>query len=65
MPISFRVCMKPTSSISRDQESVDLNAKCNTKLVVKGRHDPFIGIRAVPVMEACAALAVLDSMTEA
>jgi len=64
MPISFRVCMKPTSSISRDQESVDLNAKCNTKLVVKGRHDPCIGIRAVPVMEACAALAVLDSMTE-
>ncbi len=64
MPISFTVCMKPTSSISRKQESVDLDAKSNAEIIVKGRHDPCIGIRAVPVMEACAALAILDSMTE-
>jgi len=64
MPLSFTVCMKPTSSISRPQDSVDLDTKTNTELVIKGRHDPCIGIRAVPVMEACAAIALLDSFPE-
>lgn len=62
MPVNFNVCMKPTSSISRKQESVDLDLKCSAELVVKGRHDPCIGIRAVPVMEACAALVVADNL---
>lgn len=65
MPLLFTVCIKPTSSISRPQESVDLEEKTSAELVIKGRHDPCIGIRAVPVMEACAALAVLDSLMEA
>ncbi len=64
MPLLFTVCIKPTSSISRPQQSVDLDDKTETELVIKGRHDPCIGIRAVPVMEACAAIAVLDSIME-
>ena len=64
MPLLFTVCMKPTSSISRPQQSVNLDDKTETELVIKGRHDPCIGIRAVPVMEACAAIAVLDSIME-
>lgn len=64
MPLVFNVCMKPTSSISRPQESVDLEVKTSAELIVKGRHDPCIGIRAVPVMEACGAIAILDSFSE-
>lgn len=64
MPLLFTVCIKPTSSISRPQQSVNLDDKTETELVIKGRHDPCIGIRAVPVMEACAAIAVLDSIME-
>ncbi len=64
MPLVFTVCMKPTSSISRPQESIDLETKTGAELVIKGRHDPCIGIRAVPVIEACAALAVLDNLME-
>jgi chorismate synthase len=65
MPLTFTVCIKPTSSISRSQESVDLVEKVGAELQINGRHDPCIGIRAVPVIEACAALAVLDSIMEA
>jgi chorismate synthase len=64
MPIGFTVCMKPTSSISREQESINLETGESERLIIEGRHDPCIGIRAVPVMEACAALALLDSISE-
>ncbi len=64
MPIIFNVCMKPTSSISKKQESINLKTQESEELVIKGRHDPCIGIRAVPVMEACAALAILDHISE-
>ncbi len=64
MPVVFNVCMKPTSSISRNQRSVDLINKVNTELVIKGRHDPCIGIRAVPVIEACTALVLMDCLLE-
>ncbi len=61
-PIVFRVALKPTPSIAREQESVDLDAMADDELVVHGRHDPCIVPRAVPVVEAAAALAVLDAM---
>lgn len=64
MPIVFNVCMKPTSSISKNQRSVDLIKRENTELVIKGRHDPCIGIRAVPVIESCAAIALMDCLLE-
>ena len=62
MPIIFRVAFKPTASISIPQESVDLASGENTVLSIKGRHDPCIAVRAVPVVEACAAIVLLDYM---
>lgn len=60
MPLVFSVCMKPTPSIAKKQNSVDLEKNESAILEIKGRHDPCIGVRAVPVIEACAALALLD-----
>jgi chorismate synthase len=57
--------MKPTASIALEQDSVDLKNNVETRLAIRGRHDPCIGIRAVPVLEACAALVTLDYMMEA
>jgi len=58
MPVIFSVAMKPTPSIFTEQDSVDLSKKCDTKLSIKGRHDPCIAVRAVPVIEACTAIAI-------
>ncbi|MHB1483982.1 MAG: chorismate synthase [Saccharofermentanales bacterium] len=60
MPILFRVAFKPTPSIAREQESIDLAAKENIILQIKGRHDPCVVPRAVPVVEAACAIAILD-----
>ncbi len=59
-PIVFRLAMKPTSSIGIEQDSVDLKTMEPVKLLVKGRHDPCIAPRAVPVAEAVAAITALD-----
>ncbi len=64
MPITLRVAVKPTPSISRPQETVDYSAMKNETLVVKGRHDPCIVARAVPCVEAAVSLAVLSHMLE-
>ena len=55
-PILFRAAMKPTPSIALRQQTVSLEAGTAAELIVTGRHDPCIGIRAVPVVEAVAAL---------
>ena len=60
MPVIFRTTIKPTPSISRQQQSVSLSRMEETELVVKGRHDPCIVPRAVPVVEAAAAIAIYD-----
>ena len=60
MPIVFKVALKPTPSIAKEQNSVSFKEKQNTKLVIKGRHDPCIVLRAVPCVEAAAAVAILD-----
>ncbi|MCI4323139.1 MAG: chorismate synthase [Thermoplasmata archaeon] len=60
MPLTFRVAFKPTASIARPQESVDLLTHAPVQLVVVGRHDPCIVPRAVVVVEAIAAIAVAD-----
>ena len=60
MPVIFRASFKPTPSISRSQQSVSLSRMENTELEVKGRHDPCIVPRAVPVVEAAAAIAIYD-----
>ena len=63
-PITFRVAIKPTSSIAIEQDSVNLQTGENTRLRVHGRHDPCIVPRAVPCVEAAAALAVYDALLE-
>ena len=63
-PVVFRVAFKPTPSISKEQDSVDLVSGKATKLVVKGRHDPCVVLRAVPCVEAAAAIAVYDAVLE-
>ena len=60
MPLVFRVAVKPTPSIAQEQQSVSLSRMENTILKVKGRHDPCIVPRAVPVVEAAAAIAIFD-----
>lgn len=60
MPIVFNVAIKPTASIFKEQDSVNINSKENTKLKIQGRHDSCIVVRAVPVIEAVAAIAIYD-----
>lgn len=62
MPLIARIAFKPTPSIATEQDSVDLEKKENTKLIVKGRHDPCVVLRAVPIVEAALALGILDCM---
>ena len=64
MPVVFRTAMKPTPSIALQQDSVDLARMEPAKLTVKGRHDPCIVPRAVPCIEAAAAIAVCDMLFE-
>ncbi len=59
-PIVFSVAVKPTPSIAAKQRSVNLKTMENEMLEIKGRHDPCIVPRAVPVVEAAAAIALLD-----
>jgi chorismate synthase len=61
-PIFFRVAFKPTSSIKRPQNTVTLKGeKVTFQLPESGRHDPCVAIRAVPVVEAMAALVMADA----
>ena len=62
MPLVFRAAFKPTPSIAKTQRSVNLETGEDTELSVPGRHDPCIVPRAVPVIEAAAALAVTDAL---
>ena len=64
MPVVFRAAMKPTPSIFCEQDSVDMVSMKPVKLSIKGRHDPCIVLRAVPVFEAAAAIAVYDLLTD-
>jgi chorismate synthase len=60
MPVVFRAVVKPTSSIARPQETVDLKLRTRATLGVTGRHDPCIVPRAVVVLESVAAIAITD-----
>jgi len=61
-PITFRVAIKPTPSIAKEQNSVNMETKENVKLKITGRHDGCIVPRAVPVIEAITAIAIYDSL---
>lgn len=60
MPIVFRVAFKPTPSIGKSQRTIDISERKNTDIAIEGRHDPCIVPRAIPVVEAVAAMAILD-----
>lgn len=62
MPIVFHIAVKPTASIAKEQDTVDLARMKPAKITVLGRHDPCIAIRAPPVAEAMAALVVAGLM---
>lgn len=64
MPIEFKVAFKPTPSIAKEQRSVDMQSGCETGLSIKGRHDPCIVPRAIPCVEAAAAVAIYDAILE-
>ena len=64
MPLVVRAAFKPTPSIARQQPSVSLSRCEDAPLVIQGRHDPCIVPRAVPVVEAVVACAVLDMMMD-
>lgn len=65
MPIIVRAAFKPTPSILKVQRTVDLKLMREVEIEVKGRHDPCIVPRAVPVVEACIALVLADHMIRA
>ena len=63
MPILFQTVIKPTPSISKPQQTVDLSTMENAELSIKGRHDPCILSRAAVVIESAAALALLEVLS--
>lgn len=64
MPVVFRVVMKPTSSIKKEQRTVNIATGKPDKLAVRGRHDPCIAIRAVPVVQTLASFVMADLMMQ-
>lgn len=60
MPITLSVAFRPTPSISKPQKTVDLVNKVDTEIVIKGRHDSAVAVRAVPVIEAVVSICLLD-----
>ena len=62
MPIVSRIAVKPTPSISKCQESIDLETMENKKIEIKGRHDPCICPRVTAVAESSTAIVIADHM---
>jgi chorismate synthase len=62
MPLVFRVAVKPTPSIGRTQRTINIENMENEEIEISGRHDPCIVTRAVPVIEAVTAMAILDNI---
>lgn len=61
MPLTFSAAFKPTPSIAKEQNSVDLSDNKETPLVIKGRHDPCIVPRAAVVIESAVAIAIVNA----
>jgi len=65
MPILVRVAIKPTPSIPKEQRTVNLSKIEEATIRVKGRHDPCIVPKAVPVIESALAIVLADHMLRA
>lgn len=65
MPISLKVAFKPTPSIGKEQRTVNFRKKENAVIAVRGRHDPCIVPRAVPVVESAVNIALLGQLIKA
>ncbi len=61
-PVIFKAGFKPTPTIRKPQETINLASKENITYSFDGRHDPCVGIRAVPIVEAITALVILDNL---
>ena len=64
MPLTVRAAFKPTPSIAKEQKTVNLETKEETTLIIGGRHDPCVVVRAVAAVEAAVALCILDLLEE-
>ena len=64
MPIIFRTAFRPTPSISKSQQALDTKTMQAREYSIHGRHDPCVAVRAVPVLDAAAALVVMDLLLE-
>lgn len=62
MPIIVQVVLKPTPSIGKKQETIDLQEMKNTEIEIVGRHDPCVVLRAFPVVEAAMALCLAECL---
>ena len=62
MPIVFRAAFKPTPSIAKPQQSINMKTMTQQEIRIAGRHDACIVPRAVPCVEAAAAIAVYDAL---
>ena len=62
-PISVRLSLKPTSSIPQEKRTIDVDGN-ETSILTKGRHDPCVAIRAVPIAEAMLALVLVDALLQ-
>jgi chorismate synthase len=62
MPIVIRVAIKPTPSISKEQQTINVSSMQNTAISVKGRHDPCVVPKAVPAIEAAVAIILADHL---
>jgi len=65
MPLIIKVAVKPTPSISKKQKTVDLSTMQETTISIKGRHDPCVVPKAVPVVEAAVATVIVDHLIRA
>lgn len=64
MPVTARLAFKPTPSIGKPQKSIDYRELKDAEMGVKGRHDPCVAVRAVPVVEAVTAIVLMDMLLE-
>lgn len=64
MPVIINTCVKPTPSIYKEQETVNMKTKENTTLTIQGRHDPAIIHRAAVVVDSITAFATADMLSQ-